>query len=266
MRSSNPVLSRDDAFSRNGSAALGGAASAQQLENMYQQPSYAPPPVTGGARMTIDDVVAKTGLLFLVAAGTATAAWVLDVGMGTALIAALVGFGLAMVNTFKKTVSPALVLAYAAVEGVFLGAFSHVLSVRYPGIAMQAVLGTAAAFMVMLLLYRSGRLRATPTFTKVLVGLGFGYMAFLMINLLLSSFTDAGVDLWSGGVLSFAISVFAVGLASLFLIMDFDQIERGIAAGAPESESWRAAFGLMVTLVWLYVEMLRLLAIMRGDE
>lgn len=264
MRSSNPVLTRDDVFTRGGTAALGGAASAQQLENMYQQPSYAPPRAPVGARMTLDDVVAKTGLLFLVALVTAAGAWVLDVGMGVALIAALVGFGLAMVNTFKKQVSPPLVLAYAAVEGVFLGAFTHVLSVRFPGIAVQAVAGTAAAFMVMLLLYRSGRLRATGKFTKVLTTLAVVYFVFLLVNLGLNLFGDNGVNLWEGP-LALAISVFAVGLASLFLILDFDQIERGIAMGAPESESWRAAFGLMVTLVWLYVEMLRLIAILRGD-
>jgi len=265
MRSSNPVLTRNDVFSPGGSATVGGAASAQHLEDMYQQPSYAPPRAPVGARMSLDDVVAKTGLLFLVALVTAGGAWVLDVGMGIAIVAALVGFGLAMVNTIKKQVSVPLVVAYAAVEGVFLGALTHVLSISFPGIAVQAVLGTAAAFMVMLALYRSGRLRATPRFTKVLVGLGFGYMAFLLINLGLNLFGGNGVNLWERGILSFAISVFAVGLASLFLILDFDQIEKGIAAGAPESESWRAAFGLMVTLVWLYVEMLRLIAILRGD-
>jgi len=214
--------------------------------------------------MTLDDVVAKTGLLFLVALVTAAGAWVLDVGIGIAVAAALVGFGLAMVNTFKKQVSAPLVLAYAAVEGVFLGALTHVLSLSYPGIALQAVLGTASAFLVMLFLYRSGRLRATPTFTKVLVGLGLGYLVFIVANLGLNFFGN-GISRWDGGILSIAISVFAVGLASLFLILDFDQVERGIAAGAPESESWRAAFGLMVTLVWLYVEMLRLIAILRGD-
>jgi uncharacterized YccA/Bax inhibitor family protein len=263
MRSSNPVLSRNDAFSPGGTASLGAPVAAQHLEDMYQQPSYAPPRGPVGARMTLDDVVAKTGLLFLVALVTAAGAWVFDVGMGVAMVAALVGFGLAMANTFKKQVSPPLVLAYAAVEGVFVGALSHVLSVQYPGIALQAVLGTAAAFVVMLVLYRSGRLRATPTFTKVLVGLGFGYMAFLLVNLGLNLFGDNGVNLWQGGILSVAVSVFAVGLASLFLILDFDQVEKGIAAGAPESESWRAAFGLMVTLVWLYGEMLRLLSLLR---
>ncbi len=265
MRSSNPVLSRDDVFSRGGTATTGASAGVSQLEEMYQQPSYAPPAPPTGARMTLDDVVAKTGILLLTAVVTAGAAWVLDVGMGIALVAALVGFGLAMVNIFKKKVSPPLVIAYAAVEGVFLGALTHVLSQAYPGIALQAVLGTGAAFTVMLLLYKSGRIRATPTFYKVLMGLGFGYMAFLLVNLGLNLFLDGGVNLWERGFLSLAISVFAVGLASLFLILDFDQIERGIAAGAPESESWRASFGLMVTLVWLYVEMLRLISLLRGE-
>ena len=264
MRSSNPVLTRNDTFHRD--AAVGGPLTDQHLESIYGQPSYTPPGrVTTGGRMTLDDVVAKTGLLFLLALVTAAGAWVFEVGMGIAIVAALVGFGLAMVNSFKRQVSPPLVLAYAGVEGIFLGALTPVLSERFPGIAIQAVAGTAAAFMVMLLLYRSGRLRATPMFTKVLVGLGLGYLVFIIGNLAVTAFTDSGVALWEQSPLSIGISIFAVGLASLFLILDFDQIERGIASGAPDTESWRAAFGLMVTLVWLYVEMLRLISLLRGD-
>lgn len=260
MQSSNPVLSRDGIFNQ-GRGAAAGAATADQLQHMYDQPAFTPPV---GARMTIDDVVAKTGILFAVLVATAAASWVLDLGMSIGIVALLVGFGLAMANTFKKVVSPALVIAYAAVEGVFLGIFSHVLSTAYPGIALQAVLGTAAAFSVMLVLYRSGKVRNTPRFQKTLLGLGAGYFVFLLVNLGFNFF-GAGINLWSGGILSFAISIFAVGLASFFLILDFDMIEKSIAAGVPERESWRASFGLMVTLVWLYIEMLRLIAILRGD-
>jgi uncharacterized YccA/Bax inhibitor family protein len=117
----------------------------------------------------------------------------------------------------------------------------------------------------MLVLYRSGRLKATPMFRKVITGALLGYVAFLLVNLVLNGVFDAGVDLFGNGILPLAISVFAVGLASLFLILDFDEIEKAVAAGVPEHESWRAAFGLVVTLIWLYVEMLRLIAILRGD-
>jgi len=257
MQSSNPVLSRAGAFG-------GGAqvASASQLQDMYDQPTYVAPT---GARMTIDDVVAKTAILLVVLAASATAAWTLDLGYPILIGSLLVGFALAMVNSFKKVVSPPLVIAYAAVEGVFLGILSNILADRFPGIALQAVLGTSAAFAVMLALYKSGRVRATPKFQKVMLGLTGGYMVFLLINLGFNAFGGNGINLWEGGLLSFGISIFAVGLASFFLILDFDVIEKGIAAGAPERESWRAAFGLTVTLVWLYIEMLRLLAIMRGE-
>lgn len=263
MRSSNPVLSRDDAFTRNGT---GLAGEADALEAAYNRPSYAPP--AAGARMTLDDVVSKTAMLFAVAATTAAVAWILDLDIPIGIGALFVGLGLGLVNTFKRSISPALVVAYAAVEGVFLGVFSHYLSNLYPGIALQAVLGTASSFAVMLVLYRTGKVRVTPRFTKTLIGLGAGYLVFLLLNLGLSAF-GGGFDLWNqdGGSILFplAVSVFAVGLASFFLILDFDQIEQGIKAGVPERESWRAAFGLMVTLIWLYVEMLRLIAILRGN-
>lgn len=261
MQSSNPVLSRAGAFG--GGAGLGAqTASASQLQDMYDQPTYVAP---AGARMTIDDVVAKTAMMLVVLVATATAAWTLDLGIPIMIGAALVGFGLALVNSFKKVVSPPLVIAYAAVEGVFLGILSNVLASAFPGIALQAVLGTSATFAVMLALYKSGRVRATPKFRKIMLGMTGGYMVFLLINLGFNAFGGNGINLWERGLLSFAISIFAVGLASFFLILDFDIIEKGVAAGVPERESWRAAFGLMVTLIWLYIEMLRLIAILRGD-
>ena len=258
MQSSNPVLSRAGAF---GGGAQ--AASAGQLQEMYDQPSYVAPT---GARMTIDDVVAKTGMMFVVLVASASVAWFLDLDGGWLIGSALVGFGLALVNIFKKVVSPPLVLAYAAVEGVFLGILSHIYGSLYDGIVLQAVLATAATFAVMLALYRSGRIRATPMFRKVLTGALLGYVAFLLVNFVLNAaFGNAGINLWGNGLLPLAISLFAVGLASLFLILDFDMIEKGVQAGVPERESWRAAFGLMVTLIWLYVEILRLISILRSE-
>lgn len=263
--SSNPVLTREDVFTRGGAVAAGEAATVEALEEAYAAPSYKRPVITA---MTLDDVVMKTGLLVVVALVTGAVAWMLDLGYGVAIGAMLVGLGLGLANTFKRTVSPALVLAYAAVEGVFLGSFTHVLNMIYPGIGVQAVLATAAAFVTMLALYRSGRIRVTPRFTKILVGVGAGYVVFLAVNLLLT-FMGGGFDLWNTGggsiVLPLAVSLLGVGLGCLFLVLDFDQIEKAVAAGVPESESWRAAFGLLVTLVWIYIEMLRLIAILRGD-
>jgi uncharacterized YccA/Bax inhibitor family protein len=212
--------------------------------------------------MTLDDVVSRTGLLVLVAVITGAIAWGLDVGYGVAILAMLVGFGLSLVNTFKRVVSPGLVIAYAAVEGVFLGAISSALESRYPGVVVQAVAGTAIAFAVMLGLYRSGRLRVTPRFTKVLIGATLAYLALMLGNLVLHLF-NSGFNAWGGGMGLLTAGV-GVVLASLFLTLDFDMVDQAIRAGAPEQESWRAAFGLMVTLVWLYFELLRLISILRN--
>jgi uncharacterized YccA/Bax inhibitor family protein len=172
-----------------------------------------------------------------------------------------------MVNTFSKTIRPGLILAYAAVEGIALGSISHVLNSAYPGIAGQAVMGTICAFAGMLFAYRSGRIRVTPKFTKMLIGAALGYFLLGVVSMI-GSFFGLGSGLGLFGISGFGpmIAIAGVALASFFLILDFDQIEKGVAAGALEQESWRAAFGLMVTIVWLYMEILRLLSILRGRD
>ncbi len=260
MRSTNPVLSRDDVFTRGGYATFNTAGGAGA--DLATQVGEVRAPA-GVRPMTLDDVVSRTGLLFVIAAVTGGLAWYLNLGFGVAIGAALVGLVLVIVNSVKRTVSPPLIMAYAAVEGVFLGVVSHTLEDLYKGIVVQAVAATAVTFGVMLALYRTGRIRVTPRFTKVLMGALFGYLGFLVINLVLGFFGH-GAHLWSGGF-ALVTAVFAVGLASLFLTLDFDEIERGVRAGVPEPEAWRAAFGLMVTLVWLYMELLRLIAILRGE-
>ncbi|MGQ0463744.1 MAG: Bax inhibitor-1/YccA family protein [Sporichthyaceae bacterium] len=269
MRSSNPVLSRSDVFSRNGYAppqpAPAPAPAPGGIDYRKPTPYGDQPPPASTRAMTIDDVVSKTGLLLGVAVVTGALAWAADVGYGLAILAALVGFGLAMVNSFKRVPSPPLIIAYAAVEGVFLGAISHAINSRpgMEGVVVQAVAGTAIVFAIMLALYKSGRLRATPRFTRILIGATLGYFVLMLGNLVLNIF-NSGANAWGGG---FGLLTAAAGvvLASLFLVLDFDMIEDGIRMGAPESESWRAAFGLTVTIVWLYFEMLRLLSILRGD-
>jgi uncharacterized YccA/Bax inhibitor family protein len=245
MRSTNPVLSRTDVFSRSGYAPYG----AQQG--------------VGTGTMTLDDVVSRTGLLLGIALVTGALAWAADVGPGLALIALFVGFGLGLVNSFRAQPSPPLIIAYAAVEGVFLGALSKALEAAHPGVVVQAVAGTAVTFGVMLALYRSGRLRVTPRFTKVLIAASVGYLVVMFGNLLLNIF-DSGFNAWGGG-LGLLTAAVGSGLAALYLTLDFDMVERGIRSGAPQIESWRAAFGLTVTLVWLYIELLRLISILRGD-
>ncbi|MGQ0843681.1 MAG: Bax inhibitor-1/YccA family protein [Sporichthyaceae bacterium] len=269
MRSSNPVLSRSDVFSRNGYAQPAPAPAPEPAGIDYRRPTpYGDPagaPPASTRAMTLDDVVSRTGLLLGIAVVTGALAWAANVGWGLAILAAIVGFGLAMVNSFKRVPSPPLIIAYAAVEGVFLGAISNAINSRpgMEGVVVQAVAGTAIVFAIMLALYKSGRLRATPRFTRIVVGATLGYMVLMLGNLVLRMF-DSGANAWGGG---FGLLTAGVGvvLASLFLVLDFDMVEEGIRMGAPESEAWRAAFGLTVTVVWLYIELLRLISILRGD-
>jgi uncharacterized YccA/Bax inhibitor family protein len=244
----------------------------EQLQQMYNQPA-AGPADTG--RMTYDDVIVKTaaclGVLLVGAAVT------LFVSMGLAsllmIVGALGGFVLALVNTFKKQPSPALILAYAGLEGLFLGGLTRILDTMYPGVGLQAVIGTLSVFAVTLLLFKSGKVRATPKAMRFFMIAIIGYAVFSLINL---------VMMWTGAVqepfglrtsveimgipLGVFIGLLAIGLAAFSLIMDFTSIEAGVQSGAPQRFSWTAAFGLTVTLVWLYVEIIRLLAILRGED
>jgi uncharacterized YccA/Bax inhibitor family protein len=209
----------------------------------------------------MNDVVERTGMLLGVAAVTGVISWTANVGSGLALGAVLIGLVLGIVTSMQAVVNPVLAFAYAAVEGVFLGAVSRWQEQLHPGVVVQAVAGTAITFAVMLGLYRSGKVRVTPRFTKVVIGAGLGYLILMLGNLALRVFHH-GFNPWGNGLGLLTAGVGAV-LASLYLTLDFDMVERGIRSGAPESEAWRAAFGLTVTLIWLYIEMLRLISILR---
>ncbi|UKA67899.1 Bax inhibitor-1/YccA family protein [Arthrobacter sp. FW306-05-C] len=244
----------------------------EHLRQMYAQPS-AGPADTG--RMTFDDVIMKTAACL--AAVIAGAAVTLVVAQGLAsllmIVGALGGFVLALVNTFKKQPSPALILAYAALEGLFLGGLTRILDGMFPGVGLQAVIGTLSVFAVTLVLFKSGKVRATPRAMRFFMIAVIGYAVFALINM---------VMMWTGAVqspfglrtsveifgipLGVFIGLLAIGLAAFSLIMDFTSIEEGVRSGAPQRFSWTAAFGLTVTLVWLYVEIIRLLAILRGDD
>lgn len=267
MESRNPVFNNSKAFSRKGYATFNEqsavpTATAGQLEDMYNAP-----PATGvdTGRMTIDDVVIKTGILFAVLLPAAAVSWWLQSPLLTfgGLIAGLV---LGLVVSFKQSTSPALVVPYALAEGLFLGGISQVFETRWPGIVAQAVIGTLAVFGVALFAYKSGMVRATPRFRKtVLIAMG-GYLVFCMVNLVVMLFGGGGDFGLRQGPFGFLIGLFAVGLAAAMLILDFDFAEQGVRNGLPERYSWLAAFGLVVTLVWLYIEILRLLAILRGND
>jgi uncharacterized YccA/Bax inhibitor family protein len=261
MRSSNPVLGR--AFNQRGYAAFDPStinSDPAALENLYNSPA-ASSLRTG--RMTIDDVVTRTAILFAVLVTVGAGAWTLNLGGGALMLGFIGGLVLAMVNIFSKTVKPALVIAYAAFQGLALGTLSNMYNTVYDGIVSQAILVTISAFAAMLFAYKSGRIRVTPKFTKVLMTALLGYFVLAMVSLVGSFF---GASLYNIGGLGLILAAGGMVLAAFFLILDFDQIQNSINAGVPQTESWRAAFGLMVTIVWLYMEVLRLLSILRGND
>ncbi|MDG5802087.1 Bax inhibitor-1/YccA family protein [Streptomyces ossamyceticus] len=293
MRSSNPVFSRRG-FSRDngyagfntapqaGGAAVGtqGNPYAQQGANPYATNPYAqqdlqhgaPPqaPVTAG-RMTMDDVVMRTGLTLGTVIVGAVLAWALlpvsPTSWGLAIGAALIAFVLAMVQSFKRKASPALILAYAAFEGVFLGVISEMFNSQWDGAPFQAVLGTMAVSGATLLVYKAGWIRVTARYARIGLTIAIAFILVMAVNLLLVVFgvaPDGGLR--SMGPLGAIVGIFAILLGAFFLTLDFKQIEDGIAYGAPREESWLAAFGLTMTLVWIYIEMLRLVAIFSGDD
>lgn len=226
----------------------------------------------GTDRMTIDDVIMKTGIMLGVIFLTAAITWVADLEK-LAFPAALVGFGLALFIIFKQKTSPALMLTYAAIEGVFLGGFSKILGdavdgqIGNPGegtaIVVQALVGTAGVAVGMLFLYKSGRIRVTPRFQQMLIMAVMGFAVLIVANFVYSLFSDsAGIR---GGGIGIVIGIVGVVLASLCLVLDFDMIVKAEAQGAPRAFGWLAAFGLVVTLVWLYTELLRLLYLFNSD-
>ena len=256
MKSSNPVLGK--AFNQPNNMQV------DQLEQSYNAPAASS--IRTG-RMTIEDVVAKTGFLFAVLVVVGAIAWGANLGQGALLIGFLGGFVLAMVISFSKTIKPGLVVAYAALQGLALGTISKYYETFYPGIVSQAVIGTIAAFTGVLFMYRSGRLRATPQFTRAVIGAAIGYFILGLVSLVASFFgVGQGYGFYGVSGLGLLLAVAGVALASFFLVLDFDQIEKGVAAGVPEKESWRASFGLMVTIVWLYLEVLRLISILRNSR
>ncbi|MFO6451544.1 MULTISPECIES: Bax inhibitor-1/YccA family membrane protein [unclassified Aeromicrobium] len=283
MRSSNPVFANNAEF--NGRNTTQYADPSQWKIDLSgsgdgtQAPGLQAP--TSPGRMTLDTVVEKTAItLGLVVLGAAVAWFMIgdinsDAALATAwtfsMGGALIGFVLAMVNSFKKVISPALVMAYALVEGVFVGAFSKIIStwVGDAGIVFQAVLATFVAAAATLAAYKFFNIQVTAKFRRVVMISLFAFMGVMVLNLVLSLFgvfPNGGLRSMDNPMLAILVGGVAIVLGVLCLIMDFDFVERGVEAGLPERESWRAAFGLTVTLVWLYLEILRLLAILRGDN
>lgn len=281
---SNPAFNRIEKDARTGYAGFrsggpgSGAAGAthaatdqmtsQQLQDLYNAPSALRP---GTDRVvTMDDVIMKTLGLFGLVLVMGAVGWTIasaNPGLGFmvwmgGMIATLV---LGLVIAFKKTLSVPLIVGYAVVEGLFVGAVSQFFNTMYPGIVAQAVLATLATFAGMFIAYKTGLIKVTSKFRRIMTMAIFGYAIFAMVNFGYAMFTSTPFGFGGTGALGIGISIFAVGLASLSLALDFDSIDAAIRTGAPQKYSWLLAHGLIVTLVWLYIEFLRLIARLRSE-
>lgn len=226
----------------------------------------------GSSAMTINGTINKVGLMLLLLVAAASYTWRMVTGAdaGNAGILAMVGgiggFVLALVTVFRPQSSAITAPIYAILEGLFLGAISAIINMQYPGVAFQAVLLTIGTLFTMLFLYRSGRIRATPRFQRgVLMATGAVFFAYL-ISWLFSLFGMGVGFMHSAGPLGIVINLVVIVIAALNLILDFDFIEKGAQMSAPKYMEWYGAFGLMVTLIWLYIEFLRLLARFSGRD
>lgn len=230
-------------------------------------PTYSEP-IPAGERLTMNDVMVKTGInLGLVAVGAAVA-WYMPVLLFLGMVGGLV---LGLVNSFKKKVSPVLVMTYAFMEGLLLGGLSAVVDMRYPGVAVQAVLATLVVAGVTLALFANGKIRTTPKLNKIFMIGALSYLGYGLVSMLTAGIFGSSLNSFSiGGIpLGLVVGLFAVALATYSLLLDFTTTSEAVEAGLPERESWRLAFGLTASLVWLYVEILRVLmylaSIFRND-
>jgi len=285
MQRNNPVFRNSDEFNGRATNAYGnqvydGSGTATQGYGSSDPSTWSvgSPTHTGAdqGRMTIDSVVQKTGITLLVLLVAAFATWVMTPAISDTMtqqqanqlyavmaIGGLGAFGLSLLNSFKKVISPLFVLAFAALEGVALGAFSKFFDYQYgDGIIIQAVIGTFAAFAGTLAAYKFFNIKVSDKFRMGVIACMFGFVGLMILQLIVGIF---GVDLGFSSLtgIGFVFSILGLVLGVLMLILDFDFVENGVRAGLPERESWRAAFGLTVSLVWIYTNLLRILAVMR---
>lgn len=249
-----------------------------------QQPGFPPPvpPTTGnhgggggggwggGAPsryMTLDDVVVRSAMMLAVILITGAVSWLAapDISIGLLLIGLMGGLGLGLYMAFARKANAPLALAYSAFQGLLLGAVSRAFNDQFNGIVIQAVTGTVMVAGGVLVAYKVGAIRVTPKFTRMVAAATIGVFGLMVVNLIAYLFTSDGLGLRSGGGLAIVFSLLCIAVAAFNLVLDFDMIETGIRRGADEKFAWFAAFGLMVTLIWLYLEILRLLSYLRSD-
>ena len=295
MQTANPVLARIDRDAAQASRSGAGFAYDEGRSAVASAQAGAPAPVAAPAagdagiytgvqipapvdqRITYADVMAKSAIMFAIAVVMAFAGWMITEampGVGTLLVfgAMIATIGLGLVNAFKRQVSPPLTILYAAVSGIFLGAISYwynqiALQSDYEGLVLQAVLATFTTFGVMLLLYGTGIVKVNNKFMKFMLVAMVSYLFIGIASFIAAMFgVGGGWGFYGVGTLGLLLCIFGVGLAAFSLMLDFEAIKQGVAMGLPERESWRMSFGLLVTLVWLYLEFLRLFAIIAAGR
>ncbi|MEV6106468.1 Bax inhibitor-1/YccA family protein [Streptomyces sp. NPDC051940] len=284
MRTSNPIFSRWGGSRDAGPAGAHqpspvGATVAGHQAGEYRTNPYASPADTGlraaSTAVTMDDVIVRTATTLGTVTLAAVASWLLlpvdeaNLGRsyGIAVAAALGAFVLSLVQAFKRSPSPALILGYAALEGLFLGVFSSTVSTYIaPGVVVQAVLGTFAVSAGTLIAYRMRWIRVDQRFAGFVAAAATGFLLLLVADSLFSTFgAGGGLGFHSGG-LGIAFGLIGIVLGAAFLALDLKQVEDAVAYGAPREEAWRASFGLTMTLVWIYLEVLRVLTIFNSDN
>lgn len=277
---SNPVF-RSLPKQRGGYAQFGTGVAGAATQYGHQTDPYAPyvDQRAGVARpLTIDDVVTKTGITLAVLSAVAVVSYFMvaaNLALATpfTFVGAFGGLALVLIATFgRKQDNPAIVLSYAALEGLFLGAISFILaniavsSTNAGALIGQAILGTLGVFFGMLVVYKTGAIRVTPKFSRMVVAGLFGVLALMIGNLVIGFFNHGeGMGLRSGGPLAIIFSLVCIAIAAFSFLIDFDAADQMIRAGAPEKAAWGIALGLTVTLVWLYIEILRLLSYLQND-
>ncbi|HKS99602.1 MAG TPA: Bax inhibitor-1/YccA family protein [Rugosimonospora sp.] len=261
MRSSNPVLTR-----------LGEAAEAERSTGYAPYPQVIQPGAGAARAMNIDDVVTRTVLLLLLTGAAGAVSWLtLRSGafVGLAMLgSAIAGLVLGLVISFARVTNPIVISLYAVLQGVLLGVVSREFEQVYHGIVIQAAASTFGVFAGMAALYKLRVLRATPKFTRFVVGALFGLVALSLINWILAMFGhNLGYEYYGptqhAGPVAILFSLAAIVIGALTFIIDFDMVEQGIRYGLPERYAWYCAFGLLVGLIFLYWQILRLLGYLR---
>jgi uncharacterized YccA/Bax inhibitor family protein len=277
---SNPVFrslpKTQGGYAQFGTGAAGYGAQAVQADPYVTQ--YPEQRQTGVSRpLTIDDVVTKTGITLAVLTAVSVVSYFLvaqnpNLAGPLAMVGMFGGLGLILVAIFgRKQDNPAIVLSYAALEGLVLGSISFIVAnfavqgISAGALISQAVVGTFGVFFGMLVVYKTGAIRVTPKFTRWIVGALFGAVVLMLVNLVVGLFTHSAGPLRDGGPLAILFSLVMIGIAAFSFLIDFDQADQAIRAGAPEKAAWGIALGLTVTLVWLYLEILRLLSYFNSD-